>query len=119
LLVKVPSLAVIGSCAATAVLAALFHLWLESFTVPTGATQWLAILGLGLGPVGLAFYFWDEGMKRGDIRLLGVASYATPLLSTLVMTALGLGQATAWLWLAAALITAGALLAAKDALARR
>ncbi len=33
-------------------------------------------------PVGLAFYTWDYGVKKGDIQLLGAASYAAPLLST-------------------------------------
>ena len=27
---------------------------------------------LGIGPVGAAFYAWDIGVKRGDIRMLGV-----------------------------------------------
>ncbi len=119
LLPQVPSIAVIGSCAVTTIGSAVLHLSLERFTMPAGAVQWLAILGLGLGPVGLAFYIWDEGMKRGDIRLLGVASYATPLLSTILMTTLGLGRAGASLWIAAALITGGALLAAKGRLRRR
>ena len=44
--------------------------------------QWLAIVALGIGPVGIAFFVWDIGMKRGDIRVLGAASYATPVLST-------------------------------------
>ena len=64
--------------------------------------------------MGLAFYTWDEGMKRGDIRLLGVASYATPLLSTLILAGLGVGTPSLSLWLAALLITAGALLASKE-----
>ena len=37
---------------------------------------------LGLGPVGAAFFLWDIGMKKGDLRFLGVASYATPMIST-------------------------------------
>src|SRR6266851_23348 len=49
---------------------------------PDTTAQWLAIAALGVGPVGAAFYAWDIGMKRGDIRVLGAASYATPLLST-------------------------------------
>ncbi len=49
---------------------------------PATPAQWLAVLALGLGPVGAAFYAWDVGVKRGDIRLLGVASYAAPVLST-------------------------------------
>ncbi len=110
----VPSTAVIGSCALTAIGAALLHGALETTIWPATLAQWLAIIGLGLGPVGLAFYLWDEGMKRGRIQLLGVASYATPLLSTVLASALGLGQATPGLWLAAVLIAAGALLAGTD-----
>jgi hypothetical protein len=34
-----------------------------------------------------AFYLWDIGVKRGDIRLLGVGSYAAPVLSTLILVA--------------------------------
>lgn len=112
---KVPSIAVIGSCAATAVGAFGLHLATETWTWPASISAWLAILMLGLGPVGLAFYLWDEGMKHGNMRLLGVASYATPLLSTLVMAGLGLGRATTALWLAAALIAFGALLASREA----
>jgi drug/metabolite transporter (DMT)-like permease len=112
----VPSTAVIGSCAATAAGSLLLHLATESTTWPASATSWAAVVGLGLGPVGLAFYVWDRGMKLGNLQLLGAAAYATPLLSTLIMAALGLGKATAALWLAAALISAGALLAASDTL---
>ncbi len=111
---RVPSTAVIGSCAATAAGSALLHLLFESWAWPATAAQWLAILGLGIGPMGLAFYTWDEGMKHGDIRLLGVASYATPLLSTLILAAVGIGTPGLSLWLAALLITGGALLASKD-----
>ncbi len=114
----VPSSAVVASCAATAVGAALLHLALETTVMPAGLTGWLAIVALGLGPVGIAFYIWDEGMKRGDIRLLGVASYLTPLVSTVLLAVLGLGKATATLWIAAGLIVGGALLASADKLRR-
>lgn len=115
----VPSIAVIGSCGATAVGAGLLHALTETWIWPGGAAAWLAILGLGLGPVGLAFYLWDEGMKHGEMRLLGVASYATPLISTVVLAGLGLGTATPRLWIAALLITGGALLASKDLVFRQ
>jgi drug/metabolite transporter (DMT)-like permease len=114
LLAAVSSTAVIGSCAATAIGAALLHFGLETTVLPTATGAWLAIIALGIGPVGLAFYLWDEGMKRGDIRLLGVASYSTPLLSTLILAAFGLGEATPAIWIAALLISAGALLASRD-----
>ncbi len=112
----VPSSAVIGSCAVTAAGSALLHLALEMTVWPADRVAWAAVLGLGLGPVGLAFYVWDRGMKHGNMRLLGAASYATPLLSTVIFASLGLGEATNTLWIAAILVTAGALVAASDTL---
>jgi drug/metabolite transporter (DMT)-like permease len=95
----------------TAALAALCHFAFERTVVPSGAGQWLAILGLGLGPVGIAFYIWDHGVKHGDIRLLGVAAYAAPVLSTLILVLAGIAPATPVLGLACALIAAGAVVA--------
>jgi drug/metabolite transporter (DMT)-like permease len=108
----VPTVAVVIYCLATAALSLPAHLVLET-TVWPDLTGWLAIIGLGIGPVGIAFYTWDVGMKRGDIQLLGVASYAAPLLSTLALIAAGYATATPALGLAAVLITAGAALAAR------
>ena len=72
------------------------------------------IIGLGLLPVGLAFYTWDHGVKHGDIQLLGVAAYVAPLLSTLLLIAFGFAPLTWAVVAAAVLVTAGAGLAAKD-----
>jgi len=109
----VPTGAVAVTCLATAALSALAHLGLEETVWPASTTGWLAILALGLGPVGLAFYTWDVGVKAGDIQLLGTASYAAPLLSTLALVLAGLASASITLALAAALITGGAALAAR------
>lgn len=106
-----PTEAVAGFCLVTALLAALCHLAFERTIVPSTIGQWAAILGLGLGPVGLAFYIWDYGVKHGDIKLLGVAAYAAPVLSTLILVAAGFAPATASLALACALIVAGAAVA--------
>jgi drug/metabolite transporter (DMT)-like permease len=108
-----PTEAVAGFCLATALLAALCHAAFETTVLPSGAGQWLAILGLGLGPVGLAFYVWDYGVKHGDIRLLGVAAYAAPVLSTLILVAAGVAPATPALAAACALIVGGAIVAAR------
>jgi len=108
-----PTEAVAGFCLATAALAALCHVAFETTAVPANAQQWLAILGLGLGPVGLAFYIWDYGVKHGDIRLLGVAAYAAPVLSTLILVAAGVAPATPALALACALIVGGAVVASR------
>lgn len=108
---EVPTEAMAGFCLGTAALAAVAHLLFETTVWPTDNWQWLCVVGLGLGPVGLAFYVWDVGMKRGDMRLLGVASYAAPVLSTLLLVAFGFAQATTALGLACALIVGGACVA--------
>lgn len=109
----IPTSAVGGFCGATAVLAWICHTLFESTVIPAGG-EWLAILGLGLGPVGLAFFVWDYGVKHGNIKLLGTCSYATPLLSTLLLIVCKLAAASQSLWLACLLIVGGALLAALD-----
>lgn len=110
---RVPTAAVAVYCLATAALSLPLHLLLEETAWPAEPAGWASVLALGLGPVGLAFYTWDIGVKRGDIQLLGTASYAAPLLSTLALILTGAAQAGAQLLLAATLICAGALLAAE------
>ena len=114
----VPSEAVTVYCLATAVLSAISHLALEETVAPVGVAGWVSVALLGLGPVGLAFFTWDVGMKRGDIQLLGVASYAAPLLSTLALIVAGRAEASALLILSAAMITGGAALAARASLGK-
>ncbi len=109
----VPTASVAVFCLATAALSLGAHLMLEETVWPTSALGWLSVLALGIGPVGIAFFTWDVGMKKGDIQLLGVASYAAPLLSTLALVIAGTAEATPALIVAAALIAGGAALAAR------
>ncbi len=109
----VPTESVTVFCLATAALSLGAHLVWEDTLWPEAASGWLALLALGIGPVGAAFFTWDVGMKRGDIQLLGVASYAAPLLSTLALVAAGIAKPTWTVGIAAALIAGGAALAAK------
>ncbi len=115
----VPTEAVAGFCAFTAVLAWAVHGFTETTLWPSAPLAWIAVLALGVGPVGAAFFAWDIGMKRGDIRVLGAASYATPLLSTSFLILAGYAQPSANLAMAAALIAGGGLIAAKDLLRRK
>jgi drug/metabolite transporter (DMT)-like permease len=116
---SVPTDAVAGFCLATALLAALMHALFEDTVWPETTGQWLSIIALGLGPVGVAFYTWDIGMKRGDIRVLGAASYATPLLSTAFLILAGFAKASANIAIAAVLIAGGGLIAARDMFRKR
>ena len=108
----VSSMVVTVYCLATAVLSLIAHLALEDTVWPSTQLGWLSMIALGLGPVGAAFYVWDIGVKRGNIQLLGTASYAAPLLSTLVLVGAKIAEPRATLILSALLITAGAGLAA-------
>jgi drug/metabolite transporter (DMT)-like permease len=47
-----------------------------------GWWEWLVIAGMGIGPLGLAFFCWDAALKRGDPRAIGTLAYLAPLLST-------------------------------------
>lgn len=112
----VPTSIVTWFCAATSALSLACHFALEETVLPATAGQWLAVVGLGLMPVGAAFYTWDIGMKRGNIQVLGAASYAAPLLSTLILIAAGFAAPSSRILAACLLITAGAVLAAKSML---
>lgn len=116
---SVPSEAITGFCLVTAVLSTICHLLLEPTVWPDNPWQWAAVIGLGLGPVGLAFYVWDIGVKQGDIQVLGAASYSAPLLSTLILILTGYATYTNLILVACLLITLGAVVAAKDLLFRR
>ncbi len=60
------------------------HVWLEP-AAQVGPADWPALLLMGLGPLGAAFYLWDAALKRGDARQIGLLSFLTPLLSTLCL----------------------------------
>jgi drug/metabolite transporter (DMT)-like permease len=113
----VPTDTVGGFCGVTAVLAALCHLAFER-TVAPGPGEWVALLVMGVGPMGLAFFVWDVGMKRGSIKALGGLSYATPLLSTLLLIVAGRARPSVELALACLCIVGGAVLASRELWAR-
>lgn len=112
----VPSEAVAGFCLATALLSLVCHVAFEQTVLPASPFEWLMVLLLGAFPVGLAFFVWDHGVKHGDIQLIGTAAYATPVLSTLLLTLTGYGTLGWTTAVACALVTAGAVVAAWDAL---
>src|SRR5262249_57014182 len=111
---ETPTDAIAAFCAAAAVLSLICHLLFEPTVWPATPAAWLAVLALGLGPTGGAFYLWDHAVKRGDIRALGALSYAAPILSTALLILCGLAEPTIALLLAALLVTAGAGLASRE-----
>ena len=105
-----PSGMLVGVCGAVALAGLVCHLLFEVPVAPA-ARQWIAVLLLGLGPVGLAFLAWDHATKHGHIALLGTLSYLAPLISTALLVLTGAAPASFKLALAAALVIGGAVLA--------
>ncbi len=114
----VPSDAVGGFCGITAVLGLISHVLFEQTLWPD-ASGWLAVIALGIGPVGAAFFVWDYGVKHGDIKALGALAYTAPLLSTLLLILFGRAAPSWTIALACLLIVGGAVLASGDMLRRR
>jgi drug/metabolite transporter (DMT)-like permease len=110
-----PTVLIGAFCGITSLLSFICHLLFENTVTVTGA-RWIPVLLLGLGPVGLAFFAWDCGMKNGNIKLLGTLSYVAPLLSGMLLVLFG-KAAFSWSLLAACgLIMAGSLMTAIDRL---
>lgn len=107
----VPTDAVGWFCALTALLALACHLLWEVTVWPQTHLHWIGVLGLGLGPVGIAFFTWDYGIKHGNLQLLGVLAYAAPLISTLLLVMAGEADLSWTLALACLAIVAGSALA--------
>ena len=99
--------------AASALLSGGAHLGLETWVAPTWA-EWTAIAALGAFPMGLALFFWDFGVKRGDIQALGVFSYVEPFLGAVLVAVLGQGSLTWSLFWAGVLIVGGAAIASRS-----
>ena len=111
LIAAVASESVAPACFATALLALLCNIMFESWVAPSPA-QWIAMVLLGLGPIGAAFMLWDIGMKHGNVAFLGVLGYSSPVISTGLLITLGLVAPSWTLVLSVALIMIAARLAA-------
>ena len=92
-------------CGTVALLGAAVSLAFETMLRPDGR-ELTAILLLGLGPTGGAFFLWDIAAKHGRLALLGALSYLAPLLSTLLLVTIG-GEEAGWRTAAACLLIVG------------
>lgn len=60
----------------------------------------------GIGPVGLAYYWWEIGVKRGNVHLIALLAYFIPIGSA-VLIGLFFREAMSWELLAGAAMIAG------------
>ncbi|MGE4424555.1 MAG: DMT family transporter [Pseudodesulfovibrio sp.] len=111
-----PSAAVGGFCLVSGLLSLALHFVLGGHGPTPSGGDWLIILLLGVGPMGVAFYTWDAAMKRGDPRMIGALAYLTPMLSTMLLVAVNGREFTPLHGLAILLVTGGAVIGSLDSL---
>jgi drug/metabolite transporter (DMT)-like permease len=82
------------------------HFAVEPTVVPGGVTLAATVIA-GVLPMGVGYYLWDLGFKRGDSQRLAIMAYATPLCSSLLLASWGAAVLT-WNLLAGAFVIVGA-----------
>ena len=61
--------------------------------------------------MGLAIYFWDFGIKQGDIQALGAFAYVEPFIGAVLVALFAHGYLNLSLFLPGVLVVGGAVLA--------
>lgn len=73
-------------------IAALFslgvHLRYETYVTPS-LFEMLLITLVGVFQIGLAYYFWEIALKKGSVKILGLAAYTIPLFSVMILVLFG------------------------------
>jgi drug/metabolite transporter (DMT)-like permease len=114
-----PTAAVAGFCFFSGILSlGVYFVGSPSFEAVQALSlrDWVLLILLGAGPMGLAFFTWDAALKRGDPRIIGSLSYITPLTSTSLLVLVG-GRTFTWIsGLAMILIFMGAMIGSLDLL---
>ena len=109
-----PTSAIATFCLVSGVLSLACHALLEPVHAIRGADL-PALVAIGLGPLGAAFYLWDRALKLGDPRTIGTLAYLAPLLSTLLLVLSGEGRLTALSLVAMGMIVGGAVVGTRGA----
>lgn len=90
-------------------IALMLHFQTEDFVAPN-YFEWPLLIIKGLMTLGVAYYCWDYGIKRGQFILLNVLSYFNPLLAIGWLILFGLSASEKSLWLGSVLVTISCLL---------
>jgi len=96
-------------CLVSGVLSLLCHALFEP-AISLSLQDYLLILVIGLGPLGIAFFWWDKALKLGDPRQIGILAYITPVASTAMLMISSGRPLDLTILLATALIVGAALL---------
>jgi drug/metabolite transporter (DMT)-like permease len=102
-------------CAAMAAALAAFRGEWQAFPPITAEALFWVLFG-GIGPVGLAYHWWEIGVKRGNVPLISTLAYFIPVGSTVPIGFLFQDAMGPGLLPGAALIALGAWLAGRSVL---
>lgn len=97
-------------CGAAALCSFILHYATHEPLVLPSPQQWFVLLLMGLTTQGMAYFLWEKGIKKGQYRFLNVISYATPILSVLLLVFFGQASLSVHLLAAALLVSIGALI---------
>lgn len=99
--------AVGGLCLGSALMCLITHALIEPRVVLQWEDAWKLFV-MGIGPFGIAFYFWDIALRKGDPKVMGALAYLTPVLSTTGLIVFGNQSLSFSTAVAMALIISGA-----------
>lgn len=94
-------------CGGVAVGAGILHLLLEP-SVVLHFQQWWRLLLIGIGPVGVAYYCWNHGVAKGDLRALSSLAFLGHFSTTGLLIFFGYAQFSWQIAVAFSLIIGGA-----------
>jgi drug/metabolite transporter (DMT)-like permease len=94
--------------AISSILCGTVHFLAEPSVIPSLRSA-LAIVIIGIVPTAIANQLWDQSFRRSDSRLLAVMAYGTPLISALLLVALGYEAVSRRLFFGAFIIVAAGI----------
>lgn len=99
-------------CGVGAIICLVIHGGFETWVMPTFAQSlWVGLLGLSSG---VAYLFWTYATQKGNIKLLGVLAYFTPIISMGLLVSSGKEPMSVVLVFACVLVIAGVIVGSVD-----
>ena len=95
----------------------LLHVVFEG-AVESGASDWIAAAGIGIGPYGIAFMSWGFALRNGPAGLLGVLNYSVPVIASSALVLFGYSEPEPALAVATVAVVCGSMLASLQKPAR-
>lgn len=84
--------------------------WQYEPSVMPSAGQFIILAIMALTTSGLAYFCWDFGCKRGNVKLLSILTYGNPILSALLLIAFTTAHYSNYLAIAALLVVLASII---------